>query len=152
MAGNQKIKIPCWILMNKPYKCVGVPCQDKEEKNAFSSQERSAVFEISLRAAESKWTTGAQRQDILLWLMTGDTCRICDVWRSRPCKTHTNRGSKSWSDRRRKQLERTLSPPDLFLSSRCRAARSVDEWQSFLRRTAETHRLRGGEILTGLIS
>lgn len=30
--------------------------------------------------------------DILLWLMTGDTCKICDLWRSCPCWSHTRRG------------------------------------------------------------
>jgi len=70
----------------------GVPCQDKKRQNNISSPERSAVFEISLRAAGSKWTIGAQSRNILLWLMTSDTRRLCDGWRSRPCKTHTNRG------------------------------------------------------------
>lgn len=40
---------------------------------------------------ELLWTW-PQRQDILLWLMTGDTCKICDLWRSRPCWSHTRRG------------------------------------------------------------
>lgn len=31
-------------------------------------------------------------RDILLWLMTGDTCKICDLWRSCPCWSHTWRG------------------------------------------------------------
>lgn len=31
-------------------------------------------------------------QDTLLWLMTGDTCKICDLWRSCPCWSHTRRG------------------------------------------------------------
>ena len=58
--------------------------------------------------------------------MTSDTCRICDAWRSRPCKTHTNRGSKSWSDRHRKQLERTLSP---WLISVFSLSHGVKRWR-----------------------
>lgn len=34
----------------------------------------------------------ARTRDILLWLMTGDTCKICDLWRSCPCWSHTRRG------------------------------------------------------------
>ena len=34
----------------------------------------------------------ARTRDILLWLMTGDTCKICDLWRSCPCWSSTRRG------------------------------------------------------------
>lgn len=41
---------------------------------------------------------GERNRDILLRLMTGDTCKICDLWRSRPLLNPREEGYKSWAD------------------------------------------------------
>ncbi len=48
-------------------------------------------------------------QDILLWLMTGDTCEICDLWRSWPLLKSHEEGNKSWAEPCRKPREWTWS-------------------------------------------